>query len=304
MKRAIARSRNSTPGPDGIPYEIWALLADLGIDVLSGALSDLAAENFEDLLTDACRDEPGLLQHSFNLALLYCIPKKPTGHDDAMGDYFTPDHTRPLSVVNTDNRLLANACRMAWEAMLSPWVSAMQRGFLRGRSMLGNVLDIEWEAMRISLRTESGAILLFDFSAAFPSMAHEYLITVLEALGAPPSAMNVIKALYSCNNCHILTGGCLYEGFAIHAGIRQGCPLSRLLFALTVDLLLRRLAKYCPESMTRAFADDTAMATPDIYHTLPIVYGIFSDFAKISGLDLNIPKTIMIPLAPEAEARY
>eukprot|EP00959_Pyramimonas_sp_CCMP1952_P238891 4992067-Pyramimonas_sp.AAC.1 len=53
---------------------------------------------------------------------------------------------RPLNITNTDNRVLCSAVRMHIEPQISPGASEEQRGFLRGRSMLANVLDIE-EAM-------------------------------------------------------------------------------------------------------------------------------------------------------------
>ena len=57
--------------------------------------------------------------------------------------YYTADHTRPLSIVNCDNRLVASAMRIRWEDILDNWVSDLQRGFLPGRSMLSNVIDID-----------------------------------------------------------------------------------------------------------------------------------------------------------------
>ena len=55
------------------------------------------------------------------------------------------------------------------------WVSDMQRGFLGGRSILANVLDVDFESMRISLKAKQSAMVLFDFAAAFPSKSHTYL---------------------------------------------------------------------------------------------------------------------------------
>ena len=99
--------------------------------------------------------------------------KKRSGTHEALGDYYEAPSTRPLSIVNTDNRLLANAARIRWEPILSKWVSAPQRGFLKGRSMLANVVDIDVEAMQVSLAEEYGGLVLFDFKAAFPSMSHD-----------------------------------------------------------------------------------------------------------------------------------
>ena len=62
--------------------------------------------------------------------------KKPSGSDPIVGDYYLPSATRPLSLVNTDNRLIASALRIAIEPAVEMVISSMQRGFLRGRQML------------------------------------------------------------------------------------------------------------------------------------------------------------------------
>ena len=58
-----------------------------------------------------------------------------------------------------------------------------QQGFLKGRSLLKNVVDIEYEAMKVSLQGPDGAMVLFDFRAAFPTVSQTYLHQVLERLG-------------------------------------------------------------------------------------------------------------------------
>ena len=47
----------------------------------------------------------------------------------------------------------------------------------------------------------------------------------------------------------------------------------------------------------RAFADDTAMTLHDPEGSLPWVEQTFTEYSKISGLDLNLLKTIFIPLS-------
>ena len=114
------------------------------------------------------------------------MPKKPSKVDPIHGELFLPSRTRPLSVVNTDNRLVANAYRFMLEPILNRWVSDMQRGFLTGRSMLANIVEVDYHAMKISLMHDRGALVLFDFEAAFPSVSQEFMWEMLTHIGFAP----------------------------------------------------------------------------------------------------------------------
>ena len=93
IAKAIEVARESSPGPDGVPYKAWKVLGDLGVDVLFAAATRMQrADSLQHLPQD------------FNLAFLCCLPKKPSGSDAAWGDFFDAKNTRPLSIGNTDNR--------------------------------------------------------------------------------------------------------------------------------------------------------------------------------------------------------
>ena len=157
------------------------------------------------------------------------------------GEVYAPSKTRPLSIVNTDNRIIANAYRLMLEPMLNKWVSDMQRTFLHCRSILFNVLDVDFEAMKVSLKHSRGAIVLFDFASAFPSISQDYMWEVLENIGLAPGPLQAIKSLYTNNVHFVKVKSCIFPSFTATSGVRQGCPLSPLLFAVVVDVLLRRL---------------------------------------------------------------
>jgi len=93
-------------------------------------------------------------------------------------------------------------------------------------------------------------------------------------------------------------GSTTYDGFSLTRGIRQGCPLSPLLFTAVSELLLRRLAALLPGTVNRAWADDLAMVVKDGLAHLPLLAATFDDFARLSGLRLHIGKTIAVPLFP------
>ena len=83
---------------------------------------------------------------------------------------------RPLNVTNCDNRLLASTVRLVLEPIIGPLITMDQRGFLTGRSMLANLLDVEEAMVCTPKRGEHGWAFFYDMAAAFPSVEQEFLL--------------------------------------------------------------------------------------------------------------------------------
>ena len=85
--------------------------------------------------------------------------------------------------------------------------------------------------------------------------------------GAEPlvSTTNMVQALYDNNRCTVQTNGTQAEGFKMTAGVRQGCPLSPLLYAICAELLIERFRMEIPSAVIRAYADDTAVLVQNIW---------------------------------------
>ncbi len=80
------------------------------------------------------------------------------------------------------------------------------------------------------------------------------------------------------------------------AGVRQGCPLSPLIYALVAEILLDKLELEVPETFTAAYADDTALVIKDFWRDAKKIAQIFEEWKRITGLKLNLKKSIIIPL--------
>ena len=116
----------------------------------------------------------------FNLSYLWLLPKC-----DPPGGVFSPEDTRPLSGANTDSKIFAGALSFIFAGLAEVWAVFTQRGFIAGRSMLQNVVDLETQSLVFSYeRQQQAAMILFDFSAAFPSVARAF---VQGASVCPPS---------------------------------------------------------------------------------------------------------------------
>jgi hypothetical protein len=294
VAKAVRCAGRSAPGPDGLPYAAWKATGGYGIDLLWQSARQLGTDDSRNALETAYSDEPAC---HFNLGLLCCLPKKTTGTTAAGDQYFRPADTRPLAIVDTANRLLANAARLRWETLLLDWIHPDQRGFLPHRSMLANVVDMEEGSVATSLSQDDGAAILFDFSAAFPSISHDFLHAVLAHIGFPPAALALIRALYHQTSAQLQHAGLRGEHFPITTGIRQGCPLSPLLFVVALDGLLRRLPREVPGILTRMYADDTAVVITDLAAHLPRLQLMFQELTAAANLHLNLEKCILMPLS-------
>ena len=128
-------------------------------------------------------------------------------------------------------------------------------------------------------------------------MGQDFLMGMLTRLSLPLEVINGVKALCHDCKCLIKVGGSTFEGFQMTSGVRQGCPLSPLLFVLVVDILLRELddaTRGC-DVCIRAFADDVGLVINDICTHLPKILHTCERLIAFSGLALNLHKTGVIP---------
>ena len=108
VQQAIDMAGKSAPGPDGIPFKACKKLGLLSQTVIWEALEDLSKPGAEDRLKEVMTGPGG--HCTFNESLMVFLPKKTSGSLNGV-DFFDQSDTRPLSIVNSDNRIMASAVR-------------------------------------------------------------------------------------------------------------------------------------------------------------------------------------------------
>lgn len=86
-------------------------------------------------------------------------------------------------------------------------------------------------------------VLNLDFGKAFDRIPHQFLLQVLEKMGFPERFLAWLGLLYNCLISRILVNGHQSKAVNICSGIRQGCPLSPLLYVACIELLAQILRK-------------------------------------------------------------
>ena len=283
FNETIAQTGNSAPGPDGIPYGCWRAAPAWARSVLFTCCSSWLAG--------------AELPADFNWAYLALLPKVEKKHISA-------GETRPLSLGNTDAKLLASALQSRFAQGMDAYISKEQSGFMPGRTIVGSVATTEAAMIKASLTQSRAAALFFDFTAAFPSVSHTFLWSALRAAGIPTAIIRAIQTLYADNHHWVRLKGGTLRSVTIFSGVKQGCPLSPTLFILAGEAILQCLRQHLgPRDHISGYADDIAIVPQELFRTAPALASAFRRVAGVTGLDLNPRKCVMVPLWVRAPGR-
>ena len=148
VEKVILGSGSTAPGPDNIPFEVYRALVGIAAPVLHGIIM---------LLMKGVAPPDG-----FNNAIFHLLPKKGTGW---------VDDTRPLSVSNTANRIIASVIKEAIQDSLYSFINRDQCGFWPGRNIEENLEHFNELFYKALDGDEEYSMFLFDISKAFDSVS-------------------------------------------------------------------------------------------------------------------------------------
>ena len=134
------------------------------------------------------------------------------------------------------------------------------------------------------LEDQGAAAIFLDFAAAFPSISQQYIQECLRRIGVPAPVILAFQSLYDECRCQVSVKGHMFEGFHLTSGVRQGCPLSPLIYAIVAGSLLDTIEARWPTTFVRAYADGTTLAVQDFWAAAPGLSTLFTSCARTSGL--------------------
>ena len=148
------------------------------------------------------------------------------------------DDYRPISLLNTELKILVLANRL--QLVISDLVGPEQNYAVKGRSIQDN-LHLVCQILEGIKDDTKAALINLDQSKAFHRVDHWFLAAVLETAGFKLEFRKWISILYHNSQAVVQVNGRRSGAFAIDRSVRQGCPLSPLLYVLALEHLLRRL---------------------------------------------------------------
>jgi len=199
---------------------------------------------------------------------------------------------------------------MRLQKVILQLVHTNQYGFIKGRTIQD---CLAWSFLFLHLCHQSRkevVILKLDFKKAFDKLEHQVILQVLRHKGFSEKWVQWINNLLSSGSSSVLLNGIPGKPFTCKRGVKQGDPLSPLLFVLDAALLQTVVNKAWHSGVLKhpisdsfqddypivQYADDTLLILPGDARNLFNLKGLLRSFSDSTGLHVNFAKSFLVPI--------
>lgn len=152
----------------------------------------------------------------------------------------------------------------------------------------------------IKERGPPGLLLSIDAKKAFDRVDWGFMIQTLETMGIGPRMIGWDKSLYHHPTAAIKVNSLMSRPFEMKNWTRQGCPLSPLLFVLSLEPLLATKRKDSSitgfklrkeEHKISAFADEILFYVANPRKSMRNLTNILKQYGEVSNFKINLAKS-------------
>ncbi len=239
------------------------------------------------------KSKNGELNQRMGMGLMKLIYKR-KGEKTDLKNY------RPITMLNTDLKILSKILANRLKEVMPSIITSNQVYGVKGRDIADTTISIKDMIRYIHGKNKEGFIISLDFEKAFDRVEHGFLFDVLKSFGLGENFMKWIRILYKDAITKIKCNGVLTQCFKITRSIRQGCPLSALLYSLVAEPLgltvkheegIKGIGIEGGESKIFQYADDTTLLLKDM-ESVGKAMQIVHKYCRGSGAKVNEDKTV------------
>jgi hypothetical protein len=190
---------------------------------------------------------------------------------------------------------------------LDELIQRNQSAFIKGWCIQDNYKYVQCAAKLLNARKIPKVLLKLDISKAFDTVDWPFLLDLLGAWGFGRRWRNWISLLPSTASTRVLLNERPGKAIDHRRGLRQGDPLSPMLFILVMDTLSRLFSKASKQGLLQPighpaikfqcslYADDVILfASPTVLEAR-VIARIMTIFGDTTGLKTNLSKCSITP---------
>ena len=280
---------NSSPGPDGLSFEFYQCFREILIPFLCKMFNQLFLQYSAWPST----------KKTF-ISLIY----KEKGMTEDLKNW------HPISLINCDLKLFTKILANRLQLVVHSLVHQDQAGFIKGRVIQHHAMRLQQILELNKMHHLDGYLIFLDQEKAYDRSDWDYLLLCLQAMGFGTHWIKAIGCLYQGLQSSVIVNGFISKPFAIHQGLRQGDPLSPLLY----DLILEPLLCFFRASLqgillplqqsfkSLGFADDVVVGVSSREDCQKLKEGLLLH-QKASNAKLNESKSQSLPLNDTVSGR-
>ena len=144
-------------------------------------------------------------------------------------------------------------------------------------------------------------IVSIDTEKPFDKIWHPFMIKTLQKMGIKGNYLNIVKSMYDKLTANNILNSEKLKAFPLRSGIRQRCPLSRLLFNTVMEVLaiaikeekeINGIQIRKEEVNLSLIADDMILYMENPKDSIRILLELISEFSKVAGYKINTQKSL------------
>lgn len=212
-------------------------------------------------------------------------------------------------MLTTTYKIISKILVERFKPIVPKIVNQQQIDFVHGRCITDNLLAFKLGQENVVATLQDIIFMKLNFEKRFDQVDHNYLWATLSTMDLDPLVISLLQGLISNVDAKFHVNGLFTQSFLVERGVRQGDPMSPLLFALSYEpmmcLLKDRLSKgdlvglkiSTNKSLVyQLFANDVGLFLHNSQQEFENARATIQILKNILGAFLNMAKSVILLL--------